>query len=351
MAVPDLSRTRDELVRGIALGWHSGAQLYTSVRGKVVADIAVGEARPGVAMTPSAIVEWASATKPVTCSALALLWQRGLLDLDDPVCRHLPEFAANGKEAVTIRHLLTHSAGMSDPLTALIVPWDEAVVAVCQAPLVEGWVPGTRCAYNSVGMWAVAALVERVSGRRFADFVRTELFAPLGLADSWIGMPVETYRAYVEARRIAAIPGYAPSGTEAWVTWGRPTGGGHGPIGDLGRFYAALLARRPPCPLSPPVIEAMTARHLCGVYDERLHATVDRGLGFLLATSYAGHGYGPHASRCVFGHGGGSWVAAFADPAYGLAAACYCNGRVDVDSQAERWTALLAALYEDLGLA
>lgn len=78
---------------------------------------------------------------------------------------------------------------------------------------------------------------------------------------------------------------------------------------------------------------------------------MDRGLGFLLASSYAGHGYGPHASHRVFGHGGGSWVAAFADRAYGLAAAYYCNGRVDAETQAERWPALLAALYEDLGFA
>ena len=91
------------------LGWHTGAQLYASLRGRTVVDLAVGEARLGVPMATDTIVEWASATKPVTCSAAALLWQRGLFDLDDPVCRHLPEFAANGKEAVTIRHLLTHS--------------------------------------------------------------------------------------------------------------------------------------------------------------------------------------------------------------------------------------------------
>ena len=344
MAATDLPGARAELERGMARGWHTGAQLYASLHGETVADFAIGEARPGVAMTPSALVEWASATKAVTCSAAAMLWQRGLFDLDDPVCRHIPEFAAAGKDAVTIRHLLTHTGGLSDPVDD-VMPFDEAVAAVCRAPLVEGWVPGARCAYNSVAMWIVAALVARFSGQPFARFVRAEIFEPLGLRDCWIGMPAEVFHSYGD--RIAAIPGVPESGTEAWVTWGRPTGGGHGPIGDLGRFYAALIDHRL---LSPPVVEAITTRHLCGVYDERLRAVVDRGLGFMLGSSYPGHTYGPHASHRAFGHGGRNWCVAFADPAYGLAAAVYWNGRGDGATHAERQPALLAALYKDLDL-
>jgi CubicO group peptidase (beta-lactamase class C family) len=345
MTTSQAASARHELERGIARGWHTGAQLYVWMDGRTQVDVAVGEARPGVPMTPASIVEWASATKPVTCAAAALLWQRGLLDLDDPVCRHLPEFAANGKEAVTIRHLFTHTGGLSDPVKS-VMAWDEAVAAVCRAPLLDGWVPGTRTAYNSVAMWAVAALVVRLSGRPFAEFVRAEIFEPLGLRDSWIGMPVAAYRAYGE--RVAAVPGHPETGTEAWVTWGRPTGGGHGPIGELGRFYAALLERRL---LSPPVIEAMTTRHQCGVHDELFRATVDRGLGFMLGSSYPGHGFGPHASRRTFGHGGRNWCQALADPEHRLAAAVYWNGRPDDAAHAERQSALLGALYEDLGLA
>jgi CubicO group peptidase (beta-lactamase class C family) len=154
MATPSLSRTIAELERGIAAGWHIGAQLYASVQGVTVADIAVGEARPGVAMTTQTIVEWASATKPVTCAALALLWECGLLDLDDPVCRHLPEFAAHGKEVVTLRHLLTHTAGLADTVPEFVL-FDEAVAAVCAAPLLPGWVPGpaARTTQLRCGRW------------------------------------------------------------------------------------------------------------------------------------------------------------------------------------------------------
>ncbi len=341
----NLSRTLSELERGFSLGWHTGAQLYVSLGSDTVADVAIGKACPGVAMTPGTLVEWGSATKPVTCSALALLWQQGLLGLDDPVCRHIPEFAASGKEAVTIRHLLTHTGGLTDPVQD-VVPFDKAVAAICRAPLIEGWVPGRRCAYNSVGMWIVAALVVRLSGQPFDRFVRARIFEPLGLLDSWIGMPRDVFRSYGD--RIAVMPDFPPSGTEGWVTRGRPTGGGHGPIAELARFYQALLERRL---LSEPVVEAMTARHLCGAYDERLHATVDRGLGFTLSSSYPGHGYGPHASRRAFGHGGRNWCVAFADPELGLAVGVYWNGQVDGDTHAVRQSALLAALYEDLGLA
>lgn len=340
----ELRHSRIEIARGIEFGWHTGAQLFAAIKGETVADLAVGEARPGIPMATSSIVEWASATKVVTCGAAAMLWQQELFDLDDPVCRHIPEFSAAGKGSVTIRHLLTHTGGLTDP-TEDLMPFDEAVAAVCGAPLSEGWIPGTRYAYNSVGMWIVAELVRRLTGRRFGEFVRTEIFEPLQLLDSWIGVPVEVFRSFGD--RVAVIPGIKESGTEAWVTWGRPTGGGFGPIRDLGRYYVALLEHRLH---SASVVEAMTTRHLCGIYDERLESTVDRGLGFMLGSTYRGHGFGPHASKRAFGHGGRNWCVAFADPAYDLAAAVYWNGKPGIEAHADRLHALLGALYVDLGL-
>lgn len=341
----DLQRTQNEIERTTSLGWQTGVQLFASLEGEVVVDLATGEARPNVPMKPSTIVEWGSATKPVTCCALVLLWQRGLLSLDDFVCAHIPEFAVNGKEVVTIRHLLTHSGGLSDVVHD-VMPWAHAIARICQAPLMAGWIPGQRCAYNSVGMWILAEIVVRLSGMLFAKFIRKEIFGPLGLHDSWIGMPDETFRKY--GNQIAIIPGFERSGTREWVTWGRPTGGGHGPIRELGQFYAALLRHEL---LSEPAIEAMTARHQYQVFDELLEATVDRGLGFMLDSSYPGHTYGPHASRYTYGHGGRNWCVAFADPVHNLAVSVYWNGRVDGETHAERQPKLLAALYENLGLA
>ncbi|SDR93320.1 serine hydrolase domain-containing protein [Actinopolymorpha singaporensis] len=341
-------RTVLEIRRGIEAGRHTGAQVYASVLGpghrRTVLDLALGQARPGVPMRTSTVVEWASATKPVTCVALMRLVDAGLLGLDDPVHKYLPEFAARGKEHVTVRHLLTHTAGLTSTVTGVVAP-ERMVADICASPLAPGWRPGTRSAYNSVAMWIVAALVSRLSGRRFGEFVRTEVFGPAGIEEAWIGMPEEEY----DARRdeLAVIAGFTRSGTRDWVTWERPTGGGHGPIRELGRFYEAFLDGRL---CSEAAVAEMTRPQVSGAYDEYLLATVDRGLGFLLRTSYAGHTYGPHASPDTYGHGGRSWCVGLADPAHGLAAAVYWNGTADTDLGALRQPATLAALYADLGL-
>ncbi len=293
-------------------------------------------------MTTSTIVEWASATKPIPCVSIGLLCERGLVDLDDAVSLHIPEFAAAGKQDVTIRHLLTHTGGLTSTITG-IAPPEEIVADICAAPLVDGWTPGARCAYNSIAMWIVSELVSRVSGRPFGEFVHDEIFGPAGMDDCWIGMPAEVYRD--QQSRIAVIPGFGPSGTEAWVTWARPTGGAHGPIAQLGRFYEALLDGRL---MSAPVLEAMTTRHLCGVLDEYLQETVDRGLGFMLGSSNPAHGYGALASPRAFGHGGRTWSVGFADPSRDLAVAVYWNGMADAESHAQRLPDLLDAVYLDL---
>ncbi|MDQ1510718.1 MAG: hypothetical protein QOG50_2562, partial [Actinomycetota bacterium] len=104
----------DVLEQGIAQGSHIGAQLYVSHRGAVVADLALGRARSDVAMRTDSMMTWFSMTKAVTAVAVAQQWERGALDPDDAVIRHLPEFGAAGKERITIRHLLTHTAGLAN---------------------------------------------------------------------------------------------------------------------------------------------------------------------------------------------------------------------------------------------
>src|SRR5688572_27695965 len=85
----NLPRTRAALVQGMTEGLHVGAQVYVSLRGQPVADGVVGLARPGVPMTRDTLMLWMSATKPVAAVAIAQLWERGLLDLDDFVARHI----------------------------------------------------------------------------------------------------------------------------------------------------------------------------------------------------------------------------------------------------------------------
>src|SRR5436190_3369057 len=95
----------DVLERGIADGTHIGAQLYVSHGGAVAADLAIGRTRADVEMRTDSMMIWFSMTKAVTAVAVAQQWERGALDIEDAVVRYLPEFGANGKQHVTIRHL------------------------------------------------------------------------------------------------------------------------------------------------------------------------------------------------------------------------------------------------------
>src|SRR5436190_8268463 len=96
-----LSQTTQIIEHGISEGLHLGAQLYVSRDLKVIADVAIGQSRPGVPMRPDSINLWLSAVKPVTAVAVAQQWELARLRLDDRVVKFVPEFAENGKDAVT----------------------------------------------------------------------------------------------------------------------------------------------------------------------------------------------------------------------------------------------------------
>ena len=122
------------LEREMEEGRHKGAQAAISRHGRPVVEYAVGEAAPGVPMTPDSLTAWFSASKPVTAMAIALLYDRGLLALDDPVRRHIPEFG-NGKEACTIRHVLTHMGGFPGAIHREDgLGWDELIAVICAHP-------------------------------------------------------------------------------------------------------------------------------------------------------------------------------------------------------------------------
>ena len=156
------------VAEGVERGLHLGAQLYASVEGKVVADLGIGHARAGVPMTPDSMVVWFSMTKPSVAVAVAQQWERGALELDDRVAEHLPEFATHGKDEITIRHLLTHTAGIraGDAVTSTApgtAYWDEVVAGISAIEREPDWVPGRRAGYHlSCGMTLLAEIVRRM---------------------------------------------------------------------------------------------------------------------------------------------------------------------------------------------
>lgn len=361
-----LPRTQEGIEAGIREGLHLGAQIYVSLRGEAVADAALGENRPGEPLTRGHLMVWLSSTKPVTAVAIAQLWERGRLELDEPVAQHIPEFAANGKEGITLRHLLTHTGGIRRLDTGWPqLSWDEIVAKICAMKPEPRWVPGEKAGYHHASSWFILGeVVQRLGGRPFSVYIREEIFEPLGMADSWIGMPRERFLAYAERGRLGAM--WSTEGSEpaehGWTTEARcvnpsPGGNGFGPMRKLGRFYEMLLTRgmlNGRRILSPQTIEAFTAPQRVGMTDATFKHVLDWGLGFIINSARYGaetvpYGYGHRASPRTFGHSGYRSSVSFGDPESGLAVALAFNGTPSNEAHERRVRAVLDAVYEDLG--
>lgn len=139
------------------------------------------------------VVAVASTTKGATAMCAHLLVERGELDLDAPVIRYWPEFGAAGKEAIPVKWLLSHQAGLpvvDAPLTfEELCAWDPVIRALeVQRPL---WTPGTEHIYHAMTYgFLVGEVVKRITGKSLGTFFAEEIAAPLGLS-AWIGLPKE----------------------------------------------------------------------------------------------------------------------------------------------------------------
>ncbi|MGB2695559.1 MAG: serine hydrolase domain-containing protein [Dehalococcoidia bacterium] len=355
-----LPRTTTVIEQGMRDGLHIGAQVYVSRHGTPIADFGIGEARPGVPMDTDSMMIWWSSTKATASVAIGQLWERGQIDIEAPVATYIPEFAAKGKDAVTVRHVLTHTGGFrfADGRWAFRRSWDEVIARICDAELEPGWVPGQKAGYHpSSGWFILGEIVRRVDGRPFDRYVREEIFEPLGMHDCWVGMPPERYRVY--GQRIGFMhytdgdEGLRPVqivDTEEGCARCVPGGGGRGPMRELGRFYEALLfggALGETRILSPQTVAAMTARHRVGMFDETFRIAIDWGLGFIIDSIL----YGKHCSTRTFGHGGARSSTGYADPEHGLVVAIVTNGMPESRAHYFRFNDISSAIYEDVGIA
>ena len=144
-----LPQTSSVIDAGLARGLHSGFQIYVSLNGKAVVEAACGEARPGEAMTTDRILPWLSAGKPLTAVAILLLVERDLIELDSTVASVIPEFAAGGKESITLRHVLTHTGGFRNVESDWpFVLWPDVISRICVAPVEDSWDVGQTAGYH-----------------------------------------------------------------------------------------------------------------------------------------------------------------------------------------------------------
>jgi CubicO group peptidase (beta-lactamase class C family) len=190
---PGFEPVRQAFARIVGRGPGGGA-LAVRIRGKTVVDLWTGFAdRAGARpWTPDTLAISFSTTKGLASTIIHRLADRGDLDYDEPVASYWPEFGVGGKDRVTVRHLLTHRAGLHSIRAVAERAEDlldqEAMEDKLAARAVRA--PTTRSAYHPITYgWLLAGLARRITGCGLADLARTEITEPLGIDGMHIGVP------------------------------------------------------------------------------------------------------------------------------------------------------------------
>ncbi|MEM5516695.1 serine hydrolase domain-containing protein [Henriciella sp. AS95] len=184
---------REQFEQNLSDGTDLGASFCVTSKGETVVDLWGGFADPEKtrAWEKDTIVNVYSTTKTITALVALYLADKGLIDFDAPVADYWPEFAANGKEAVKVSHLMSHSAGLpgwADPVEKeMLYDWERATsLLAAQAPM---WEPGTASGYHALSQgYLVGEVIRRADGRSVGTVFREDFAQPLGI-DFHIGLP------------------------------------------------------------------------------------------------------------------------------------------------------------------
>jgi CubicO group peptidase (beta-lactamase class C family) len=305
-----------------------GAAVQLSQRGEALPARAFGRFAPAAdaqPMQPDSIFLVASITKPVVVSAVMLLAERGELLLDEPASSFVPEFSVNGKEAITLRHLMTHTSGLPDmlpenqALREAHAPMEEFIRRICD--LTPDFPAGTGIQYQSAGIAILGEIVQRVSGLPLRDFLRQEIFDPLGMHDTAlgvVGLPKDRLsQVNVLTEQIGTDWGW---NSDYWRTLGAAWGGMFSTVGDLTHYLQAILNGGELDGVrvfSRATVAAMLRDQttpMPGIPAEQ-KAVHGWGLGWRLAPATGWRYFGDLLTPGSFGHGGATGTVCWADPA------------------------------------
>jgi CubicO group peptidase (beta-lactamase class C family) len=382
---PGFEEVRDEFARNFAERGEIGAAVAAYWRGEKVVDLWGGRRIPegDASWNEDTMIVVMSSTKGLSAMTLALANARGWLDYEAPVARYWPEFARNGKEAITVRQLLGHEAGLvllNEELPIAKMRDLDAVARLLARQKPE-WAPGTRHGYHAMtlGLY-MQEIIRRVdpAHRTLGQFFHEEVAKPLQL-EFYIGLPPEIPNVRL-AKVTSLSPGRAilalrdmphqlifkvlspwsllrkslmiPSGVDfndrLSLEVELPAGNGVGTARAMARAYSAFAEGGAEIGMKPETLARITAEPtLAGVRDEVLGIPVQYSLGFLRPGLGSVFGSSPRA----FGHPGAGGSFAFADPDARLGYA-YVMNKLDFylfDDPREK--ALRNAVYRALGVA
>ncbi|MEI2722254.1 MAG: serine hydrolase domain-containing protein [Verrucomicrobiota bacterium] len=215
-----------------------GAAIVTSRRGKAILKQAVGtccqldnrEAR----LSLDTLHPLYSFSKLVTGTVVAITKTEGRLDYSDLVSKHIPEFTGGGKDTITLRHCLTHSAGLAKVESKAVhdaAGWNQALQSLCAATV--EWAPGTRTAYHGwSGAFLAAECARRVNGGQpWAELCRAQLFIPLGTQSLSYDLPANNLAVAIVPQPDPTKP-LPKTAAAAFGYAGQPGAGCFGTLGD-----------------------------------------------------------------------------------------------------------------------
>lgn len=319
-------------------GFMPAAVLHVARHGQTVAQRAFGRisvAPGGPPATQDSIFIIASITKPTTYTALLRLVDEGVVSLSDPVARFIPEFGGPERNAVQVRHIMTHTSGLPDmvPNNVLLrrqhAPFATFIDQICRVPLL--FAPGTNISYQSAGTALAAEIVQRVRGKPLREVLAAEVFAPLGMNDTTLGWNPATESRIVEATQPSHLGGSDYDHNSLyWREFGAPWGGLFSTVSDIGRFMemyrqgGALDGVRI---LSPATAAAMLSDQTDAMPGIPAPKKLEEGwgLGFRLFRRANPMYFGDLLASGSFGHTGSTGTFAWCDPSQALTAVFFCN--------------------------
>lgn len=272
----------------------------------------------GEAKTPDTIFLLASISKPMTATGVMVLVDRGELSLGDAVHKYIPEFSAGDRKLITMRHLLTHTSGLPDQLPENVelrkrqAPLSEFVKAAIKTPLL--FKPGADVKYQSMGILLASEVVQRIAGQPFPAFLDKEVYKPLGMDRTAMGLGKFKISdtALSQVDQAPGIYGGGNNDTKSW-DWNSPYwrnlaapwGGAHSTGPDVAKFLESFL--KP----DGKVLKPETAKSM--IVDQNKGLKTSWGIGFAVRPGSFGKG----CSDRTFGHSGSTGTLAWCDPVKG----------------------------------
>lgn len=348
------AKVHDLINKQIAEGQQLGVQVCAYRNGELIVDTWAGTYGPDDDRKVQAdtLFNCFSTTKGVAATALHILADRGQIEYEQPVAKYWPEFAANGKQNITVAQAMSHQAGLhTAPSKEVMLDWPAAIDYIAQGT--PAWEPGTATGYHALTYaWVVGGIVQGATGRHIKDVIQEEIARPLGVeGEMYVGIPdgIEDRLGSLQQppppdpsvpNPLALLPKdhdfFKAMPPDSGVNFNDmevrkaciPSANGHFNARSLARMYAALAnggqvdgVRL----VSKERIPLMSTIQMDWV-DRVLFMPIPKSIGFMNGGAWSMGKPGVSGPRSTaFGHSGAGGSTAFADPEAGLAVAVTLN--------------------------